>query len=107
MAVRKIFEAEQDGRSVIVWEAGSGTRVMYPTEQAAETATNWLILQANRFHEARESNDGSQHDSMVSVVCYGDQPMTEFQFVCTYMDRVRKLGYETEAGLLRPSKEFW
>ena len=76
MGVRKIFESEQDGCSVIIWEAAKGTRVVYPNDHSAEIAAMWLIKQANRFHEAKESNDGTQDSNMVSVVCYGDQPMT-------------------------------
>lgn len=107
MSVRKIYEAELDGCSVIIWEAGNGTRVIYPTEQAAETATNWLITQANKFHEAKEANEGAEDEHMVSVVVYGDQPMTEFEFVQNYMARMKSVGYELIPGLVRKPKEIW
>ena len=107
LGVRKVYEAEQDGCSVIIWEAAKGIRVVYPTDQSAETAAAWLIKQANRFHEAKESNNGTQDSNMVSVVCYGDQPMTEFAFVRNYLNRVKKLGYEVHDGLTRETSEFW
>ena len=107
MGVRKIYEAELDGPSVILWEGGRGTRVEYPTEAMAETAVQWLIERANKFHEAKAGNDGSQDENMVAIVVYGDVLMTEFQFVRSYMSRVRKLGYEVIEGLRRDPKEFW
>jgi hypothetical protein len=107
MGVRKIYECEQDGPSVIIWEGGNGTRVVFPTDTMAETAASWLISQANRFHAAKDGNDGSQDENMVAIVVYGDVLMTEFQFVRSYMSRVRKLGYEVIEGLRRDPKEFW
>ena len=107
MGVRKIYEAELDGCSVIIWEASAGTRVVYPTEQAAETAANWLVKQANRFHEAVDANDGTHNENMVSLICYGDVPMTEFAFIRNYLARVKKLGFEIQTGLTRGPSEAW
>ena len=105
--MRKIFECELDGPSVIVWEGGSGTRIVYPTEQSAEIAANWLIGRANAFHTAKERNDGDEDEVMVAVICYGDQPMSEFQFIRNYLDRMRRQGFEVINGLTRDTKEFW
>jgi hypothetical protein len=107
LGVRKVYEAEQDGNSVIVWESGSGTRIIYFNEQQAETAASYLISRANQFHTARELNDGSENESMVSIICYGDVPMTEFAFVQDYINRMRRAGYEIRTGLERSTKEFW
>jgi hypothetical protein len=107
MGTRKVYEAEQDGNSVIVWESGLGTRVIYLDEKQAETATGYLISRANKFHEARDANDGAENDTMVSIICYGDVPMTEFQFIQNYLNRMRRMGYEIRGGLERDPKEFW
>lgn len=104
---RKVYEAEVDGCSVIVWEAGKGTRVVYPTDHAAETAGSWLIEQANRFHAAKEANAGDEDENMVSLVCYGDQLLTEFAFIRGYLGRMRKIGLEIQEDLTRIPKEFW
>lgn len=107
MSVRKFYEAELDGCSVIIWEARNGTRVIYPTNQMAEAAAEWLIDYANKFHAAKEQNSGAEDENMVSVICYGDQPMTEFAFIRGYLARVKRLGFEVHEGLVRKTSEFW
>lgn len=104
---RKVFEAEADGNSVILWEAGKGTRIVFFNEQQAEAAAVHLIERANQFHQASESNDGSQDENMVSIVVYGDKAMTEWAFVNDYIGRMRRLGFEIVTGLVRDQKEFW
>lgn len=106
MSVRKFYEAELDGCSVIIWEAGKGTRVIYPTDSMAETAATWLIDYANKFHSAKESNS-NEDENMVTVVAYGDQPLTEFAFIRGYLNRVKRLGFEIQDGLTRKTSEFW
>jgi len=107
MAQRKLYEAEADGNSVIIWQGANGIRVVYPTETAAEIAAEYLINKANEFHIAVEANEGVQSAAMVTVICYGDISMTEFAFVQNYLDRVRKAGLDVQQGLQRESKEFW
>lgn len=107
MGVRKIFECEADGISIIIWEGGSGTRIVFPTETMAENASMHLIGRANQFHSARETNNGTEDEGMVSVILYGDVPMSEFQFVRDYIVRMRRLGFEIQSGMVRRSSEFW
>ena len=107
LGIRAIFEPALDGRSVIIWEAGSGTRVIYPNTRMAETAFEYLTKKANEFHAAKETNDNLEDELMVSVICYGDQPMTEWAFIRDYIDRMYSIGYDIHAGLVRQAKEFW
>lgn len=107
MGVRAIFEVAKDGPSVIIWEGGRGVRVAFPADHMAERAANYLTNKANQFHEAREQNSGHEDELMVTVVCYGDVHMTEYEFIQDYKRRMADFGYEMQDGLKREAKEFW
>lgn len=106
MGIRKVVEFEADGPSVIVWEGGKGTRVIYKDADSADRACTYLISKANQFHIAKESNDGSEDELMVTIECFGER-MTEFAFVKHYLSVVRSAGFEVQAGLVRSQGEYW
>lgn len=98
---RIVLEAEQDGASVVVWEAAIGHRVVYPSESMAAWAASWLQSKTRSIFEAKKGKG-------VSVIEVYSEPMTSYQLVRRYLSVCRKLGYKVlEESESRPTAEFW
>lgn len=96
-----VFEAEQDGPSVVLWEAGTGSRIWYPTNETAERAAIFLQETARAFHKAKEAT------GVLSLECYSED-MTPFEFVRHFINVAKSAGFKVEEGnMKRPVSEYW
>lgn len=95
-----IYEAELDGDSVIIWEAGKGQRVTFLNNKAAETSASFLIAKATEFHENKEKF------GVISAYVYGED-MSSYEFIRVFIHKCRKMQYKIEEGYTRPPSEFW
>lgn len=89
-----VFEPELENDTIILWEAGTGTRVTYPTEKCAETAYNFLLDISRRYH------------SFVSVWIFAENHTTQ-EFVTRYKAIIKKVGLMADNTLTRSPAEYW
>lgn len=89
-----VFEPELENDTIILWEAGTGTRITYPTEKCAETAYNFLLDISRRYH------------AFIYVYVFTENYTTQ-QFVDRYKLIVKKVGFMIDNTLTRLPAEYW
>lgn len=99
--MKSVFEPELEGDSILVWEAGTGHRVIYPTEDMAYNAYNFLDQKSRAFYMSK------QELGVYAIQAYGEDT-TPYEFVRRF------LAVATSAGLrvmqdnsTRAALEYW
>lgn len=94
MSNRAVFEPELEDNTIVLWEAGNGTRVFYPTEATAQRAYEFLLGASRRYHLFRK------------VYVFADN-IVFTEFIKRYKEVVWRFGLKIDSTLTRPQTEYW
>ena len=93
-----IIEAETDGRSLIIWVGGEGVRIQYPSEQAADTAMEFVLRISGQFYAARELG-------YETVQVYGTE-LSQQEFIDKLGSYIIKAGYPFRTNIRRDPETY-
>ena len=104
--MKSVFEVEREGASVVVWEAGIGSRVIFPSEVFAIAQTDRLQTDEQQFHAAKSET------GVYVIYAYGES-VTPFEYIRRCMKAWRSkvgqhLGIQVYENVLeREQKDYW
>ena len=103
---KAIFEIEREGTSIVIWDAGVGTRVVFPTTEL--TDKNEYILQTDE----RKFQFAKQETGVACIEKFGEL-VSPFEYIQrtlkSYTCGIGKyLGIKVHQDTLhRPTGEYW